>query len=127
MQSKSNSDQKDFKNCVNFTRRQKNKDDISHNYMIYKEQKNVFVDTTNINIYLKCDDIILAIIPYADYFTLECDTNQQNCIMVSKESLYNFIFFVFIIDIISEIKVSRLSISKKPISPIYSSSRSNIL
>jgi len=91
VQSKSNIDQKDFKNCVNFSRRQKNKDDISHNYMIYKEQKSVFVDTTTINIYLKCGDQILSVIPYIDYFNISCYDNQRNCLLLSKNNFKNFV------------------------------------
>lgn len=91
VQSKSNIDQKDFKNCVNFSRRQKNKDDISHNYMIYKEQKSVFVDTTTINIYLKCGDQILSVIPYIDYFNISCYDNQRNCLLLSKDNFKNFV------------------------------------
>lgn len=91
IENKSNNDTFNFTDCINFSRRQINKDNLEYNYMIYKPKKNVFVDTTTINIYLKCEDEILAIIPYGDYFNLKCDDNQQNCILESKESLLNFI------------------------------------
>ena len=91
IESNSEIDNLNYKNCINFTRRQKNQDELNYNYMIFKPKKSVFVDTTTIIIYLKCDDEILAIIPYNDYFTLKCDNNQENCILESKESLFNFI------------------------------------
>ena len=77
--------------CINFTRRQLNKDNLEYNYMIYKPKKDVFVDTSTINIYLKCEEEILAAIPYEDYFTINCENNQKNCILTSKDSLFNFI------------------------------------
>ena len=92
IESKIETDQKSLKNCIDFTRRQKNKDGLSHNYMIYKQKKNVFVDTTTINIYLKCGEQILSVIPYNDYFELSCNDNQKHCILVSKPGLKNFIF-----------------------------------
>lgn len=91
IQSKSDMDQKNFKNCVNFSRRQKNKDNLSHNYMIFKEKKSVFVDTTTINIYLKCGEQILSVIPYNDYFDISCYDDQKNCTLISKDILKNFI------------------------------------
>lgn len=91
IETKSNSDDFTYLNCIDFSRRQINKDGLNYNYMIYKPKKKSFVDTTTINIYLKCDEEILSIIPYSDYFNLSCDKNQENCILVSKESLLNFI------------------------------------
>jgi len=79
------------KNCIDFARRQINKDGIEYNYMIYRPKKKVFVDTTTINIYLKCGEAILAVIPYEDYFILSCDESQENCILEGKSSLINFI------------------------------------
>ena len=81
----------DIKDCIDFSRRQLNKDNIEHNYMIYKPKKNIFIDTTTINIYLKCNKEILAIIPYLDYFNIKCDDNKEICILESKKSLLNFI------------------------------------
>lgn len=91
IETKSNSTDFDYMKCIDFSRRQVNKDGLNYNYMIYKPKKKSFVDTTTINIYLKCDEEILSIIPYADYFNLSCDNNQENCILLSKESLLNFI------------------------------------
>jgi len=91
IESKSKIDHLNYKNCIDFSRRQVNNENIEYNYMIYKPKKNVYVDTTTINIYLKCEDKILAIIPYNDYFNLKCDENQEICKLESKESLYNFI------------------------------------
>lgn len=84
-------DNMDHNHCINFARRQINKDGIEYNYMIYRPKKKVFVDTTNINIYLKCGEAVLAVLPYDDYFNLTCDENQENCILKGKSSLINFI------------------------------------
>ena len=89
IENKSNNN--DLYECINFTRRQLNKDDLEYNYMIFKPKKDAFVDTSTINIYLKCEEEILAAIPYEDYFNINCENNQKNCILTSKESLLNFI------------------------------------
>ena len=81
----------DYMKCIDFGRRQLNKDGIEYNYMIFKPKKSVYVDTTTINIYLKCDGLLIAVIPYEDFFNIKCDENQQNCILTSKKSLLNFI------------------------------------
>ena len=85
------SDNMNHTNCIDFARRQVNKEGIEYNYMIYRPKKKVFVDTTTINIYLKCGEAILAVIPYDDYFILSCDETQENCILEGKSSLLNFI------------------------------------
>jgi hypothetical protein len=80
-ESKSNLDHMNYKNCINFSRRQLNNEGLEYNYMVFKPKKNAYVDTSTINIYLKCEDEILAIIPYNDYFNLRCDENRENCIL----------------------------------------------
>ena len=89
--SKSSLDHINYKNCIDFSRRQLNDEGIEYNYMVFKPRRNAYVDTSTINIYLKCEDQILAIIPYNDYFNLSCDENREKCILESKESLLNFI------------------------------------
>jgi hypothetical protein len=91
IESSSKVDYQNPKSCIDFTRRQVNGDGYSYNYMIYKKKKDTYLDTTTINIYLKCENEILAIIPYNDYFNLKCDDSQENCILESKEPLLNFI------------------------------------
>jgi hypothetical protein len=91
IESKSKDDYLNMKKCIEFARRQKNPDGMPYNYMLFKQKKNVFVDTTNIIIYLKCGNEILAAIPYNDYFTIKCDDSQENCVLTAKKSLYNFI------------------------------------
>jgi hypothetical protein len=91
VESKSNLDHINYKNCINFSRRQLNNEGLEYNYMVFKPKKNAYVDTSTINIYLKCENEILVIIPYNDYFNLRCDENRENCILESKESLMNFI------------------------------------
>jgi len=91
VESKSNLDHINYKNCINFSRRQLNNEGLEYNYMVFKPKKNAYVDTSTINIYLKCEDEILVIIPYNDYFNLRCDENRENCLLESRESLMNFI------------------------------------
>jgi hypothetical protein len=91
IEKKTNNDDFDYLKCIDFSRRQINKDGLNYNYMVYKPKKKSFVDTTTINIYLKCNEEILSVIPYDDYFNLSCDNNQENCILTSKNSLLNFI------------------------------------
>ena len=80
-----------IRNCINFARRQINEDGFNNNYFIYKPKKKTFVDTTTINIYLKCGKEILAVLPYEDYFELKCSDNMEECRLVSKDNLFNFI------------------------------------
>jgi hypothetical protein len=91
IETKSNDKNFNYIDCINFSRKQTNKDNLEYNYMVFKPKKEAYVDTTTINIYLKCDSEILAVIPYNDYFTLKCDVKQENCVLESKESLFNFI------------------------------------
>ena len=49
IESKSNSTKYSLNDCIDFTRRQINKDNLEYNYMIYKPEKQVFVDTTTIS------------------------------------------------------------------------------
>lgn len=91
IESKSLNNNQTYKDCIDFVRKQTNKDNIDFNYMVYKDKKKVFVDIGTINIYLKCDDEILSVIPHMDYFDLQCDKTQENCILKGKESLKNFI------------------------------------
>ena len=81
-----------FQECIDFTRRQLNKDGFEYNFMIYRPKTKVFVDLTNIIIYLKCGEEILSAIPYGDYFTLECDASQERCVLRPKEGLAQFIY-----------------------------------
>ena len=91
VESKSNLDHLNYKKCIDFSRRQLNNEGLDYNYMIFKPKKRAYVDTSTINIYLKCEDQILVILPYNDYFNLKCDKNKENCILEPKESLLNFI------------------------------------
>lgn len=81
----------DYMKCIDFGRRQLNKEGIEYNYMVFKPKKSVYVDTTTINIYLKCDTLLIAVLPYEDFFDISCQDNQQKCTLVSKKSLINFI------------------------------------
>ena len=87
----SNKNNTEIKQCIDFSRRQITDKGFESNFMLYRPSKNVFVDTTTIDIYLKCKDQILIVIPYNDYFTLTCDDDGKMCVLESKESLNNFI------------------------------------
>ena len=89
--SKSKSDTENIKGCIDFSRRQINEDGFNYNYFLYKPKRKTFVDTTTVNIYLKCDEEILAVIPYNDYFELKCNDSFEECKLISKTGLYNFI------------------------------------
>ena len=91
IESNSSNDKSNYNNCLEFTRRQRTPQELSYNFMVFKPKREVFVDVTNINIYLKCDSEILAVLPYNDYFTIKCDDKQENCILTSKDILMNFI------------------------------------
>ncbi len=89
--SKSKKDTENIKGCIDFSRRQINEDGFNYNFFVYKPKRKTFVDTTTINIYLKCDEEILAVIPYNDYFELKCNDSFEECKLISKNGLYNFI------------------------------------
>jgi hypothetical protein len=91
IESKSLSNNKNYLDCINFTRKQINEDGLNYNYMIYRPKRKTFVDLKTINIYLKRNNEIISVIPYEDYFNLSCDENNENCILESKEIIHNFI------------------------------------
>ena len=91
IESKSLNTHKNYIDCINFTRKQTNEDGLNYNYMIYRPKRKIFVDTSTINIYLKMNNEIIAVIPYQDYFDLLCDENSENCTLQSKETIHNFI------------------------------------
>lgn len=91
VESKTPQHKKNYIDCINFSRKQINDEEMNYNYMIYRPKTKIFVDLTTINIYLKVNNQIVAVIPYQDYFNLTCDKNSENCILKSKESIYNFI------------------------------------
>lgn len=80
-----------FKNCLNFSRKQVNKDGYNHNYLLHKKKKESSIDSSTINIYLLCGNKNIATLPIQDYFNSECDINNQNCKFTAKQLLINFI------------------------------------
>ena len=89
--SNSNDDINNFKSCVDFSRRQINKDGLQHNYMLFKQKKVSYVDITSIQIYLKCGSKIISALPLNDYFSIDCDINNQNCKIKTNKLFKNFI------------------------------------
>lgn len=81
---------KDMKNCIQFSRRQVNEDGLNYDYYVYRPQIDTFVDTTTINIYLKCKTLLIAVIPIS-FFKMECNDDNTDCILVSKPELNEFL------------------------------------
>ena len=80
-----------IENCINFSRRQIDKNGIHHNYMLYKKKKISYVDITTINIYLKCGQKNISVLSLNDYFNIECDNNNENCTLVTNKLFRNFV------------------------------------
>ena len=80
-----------FKNCMNFSRKQINKDGYYHNYFSFKKKKESSIDMSTINIYLFSGTKNIATLPIQDYFTTECDTNNENCKFIAKKIFFSFL------------------------------------
>ena len=78
-------------NCIDFSRRQIDKNGLYHNYMLYKKKKVSYVDITTINIYLKCGQKNISVLSLNDYFDFECDNNNENCILKTNKLFRNFV------------------------------------
>tara|TARA_A100001015_G_C14800766_1_gene636840 strand:+ start:267 stop:809 length:543 start_codon:yes stop_codon:yes gene_type:complete len=78
-------------NCINFSRRQINSNSLNHNYMLYKKKKISYVDITTINIYLKCGEKNISVLSLADYFNIECKSDNTNCILKTNKLFRNFV------------------------------------
>lgn len=89
--SNSENDTNSFKSCIDFSRRQVNKDGLNHNLMLFKQKKVSYVDITSIRIYLKCGNKIISALPLNDYFTMDCDLNNQNCKIKTNKLFKNFV------------------------------------
>lgn len=84
-------DLNNFDDCLSFSRKQSNKDGMSHNYFLFKKKKVSSVDLSSINIYLLCGNKNIATFPIEDYFESSCDYDNQNCEFQAKEIFFNFI------------------------------------
>lgn len=91
IESSSKEDHQNLKSCIDFVRRQKNKDGLHYNYMVYKNKKNSFVDLSTINVYLKCNDELLLVMPTKEFFHINCDHAQQKCILTPNETFFTFL------------------------------------
>ena len=80
-----------FKNCLNFSRNQTNKDGYNHNYLLFKKKKESSVDLSSINLYLLCGNKNIATLPIQDYFDSECDMDTKFCKFIAKKLLFNFL------------------------------------
>ena len=89
--SNSDNDTNSFKSCIDFSRRQINKEGLHHNFMLFKQKKVSYVDITSIQIYLKCGSKIISALPLNDYFALDCDMNNQNCKIKTNKLFKNFV------------------------------------
>jgi len=91
IESHSDEDKNNYRKCVNFARRQVNKDGLHHNHMIFKQKKVSYVDISSIQIFLKCGNKIISSLPLNDYFTMDCDVNNQNCKIKTNKLFRNFV------------------------------------
>ncbi len=91
IESSSKEDHESMKSCIDFTRRQKNKNGFHYNFMVFKNKKNAFVDPNTINVYLKCDKEVLMAMPSKDFFDLKCDNDQKNCILIPNKTFKSFV------------------------------------
>lgn len=89
--SKSSEDHDNIKSCIDFTRRQKNKNGFHYNYMIFKNKKNAFVDPNTINLYLKCDNEVLMAMPSKDFFNMKCSEDQKHCVLIPNKTFKSFV------------------------------------
>ena len=89
--SKSTEDHESMKSCIDFVRRQKNKNGFYYNYMVFKNKKNAFVDPNTINVYLKCDKEVLMAMPSKDFFDLKCTDDQKNCVLIPNNTFKSFV------------------------------------
>lgn len=80
-----------FNNCLNFSRKQTNKDGYYHNQFLYKKKKESSVDMSSLNIYLLSGNKNIATLPIQDYFDTECDINSQNCKFTAKKLFFSFL------------------------------------
>lgn len=89
--SKSNEDHENIRSCIDFSRRQKIKNGLHYNYMIFKNKKNAFVDPNTINIYLKCDNEVLMTMPSNDFFNMKCSDDQKKCVLIPNKTFKSFV------------------------------------
>jgi len=80
-----------FKKCLDFSRKQTNKDGYYHNYFLYKKKKESSVDLSSIQILLVAGSNNIATLPIQDYFDTEYYDNNQRCKFTAKKILNNFI------------------------------------
>lgn len=80
-----------FKNCMDFSRKQINKDGYYHNNFLFNKKKETSIDMSSINIYLISGIKNIANLPIQDYFNTECDIKSENCKFVAKKIFFSFI------------------------------------
>jgi hypothetical protein len=80
-----------FQDCLDFSRKQTNKEAFNHNYLMFNKKKSSPVDLSSINIYLLCGNKNIATFPIEDYFESSCDENNEICKFKAKEIFFNFI------------------------------------
>ena len=81
----------DFKSCMDFSRKQKNKEGLYHNNFVYRKKKESSIDISSLNIYLLLGNKNIANLPIQDYFDTECGVNSQYCKFIAKNIFFSFI------------------------------------
>ncbi len=91
IESSSQEDTKDMNKCIDFVRRQKKSDGLHYNYMIFKNKIDSFVDLSTINVYLKCNEELLLVMPTKEFFEVKCDDRQQKCVLKPNGTFKTFV------------------------------------
>ena len=86
-----NEDQANEDSCINFSRKQQNKDGFNYNYFIYKRKKNTPIDVNNIDINLSCNEINNITLNNSDFIDIICEENMENCKLKQKDLFKNFL------------------------------------
>ena len=84
-------DQVNEDSCINFSRKQKNKDGLYYNHFIYKRKKNTPIDINNIDINLSCDEVNNISLSNNDFFDIVCEENMETCKLKSNTLFKNFL------------------------------------
>ena len=79
-----------FQSCLNFSRKQMDMNDLHYTNFVFKPKKHSYVNTSIINVYLKCGEQVIATLPIEDFFEIKCHNNYEQCRLTANPFLYNF-------------------------------------
>lgn len=86
-----NEDQVNENSCIDFSRKQRNKEGFNYNYFIYKRKKSTPVDINNIDVNLSCDEINNITLTNSDFIDIICEEDMENCKLKQKNLFKNFL------------------------------------